>query len=44
MFLRHGLVADEVRMAKSMAAGVDRSTALFEAFDRVRVSERGAER
>jgi ABC-type multidrug transport system ATPase subunit len=44
MFLRHGLVADEVRMAKSMAAGVDRSTALFEAFDRVRVSERGEER
>jgi ABC-2 type transport system ATP-binding protein len=44
VFLRHGLVADEVRMSKSMAAGVDRSALLFEAFDRVRGSERGAER
>ena len=40
VFLKHGLVAEEVRMSKSMAAGVDRSALLFEAFDRVRGSER----
>lgn len=44
VFLTQGLVADEVRMSKSMAVGVDRSTLLFEAFDRVCGSERGAER
>jgi len=44
VFLRHGLVAEEVRMSKSMAAGVDRSALLFHAFDRVRDAGRGAER
>jgi ABC-2 type transport system ATP-binding protein len=42
VFLRNGVVAEEVRMSQSMAAGVDRSTMLFEAFGRV--SDRGAER
>ena len=36
VFLMNGLVAEEVRMSRSMAAGVDRSALLFEAFDRVR--------
>jgi hypothetical protein len=31
-------------MPKSMAAGVDRSALLFQAFDRVRAAEPGAER
>jgi len=44
VFLKHGLVAEEVRMSKSMAAGVDRSALLFEAFDRVRGSEHDGDR
>jgi len=44
VFLRRGLVAEEVRMSKSMAAGLDRSAMLFEAFDRLSRSERGSER
>jgi ABC-type multidrug transport system ATPase subunit len=36
VFLMNGLVADEVRMSRPMAAGIDRSALLFEAFDRVR--------
>jgi ABC-2 type transport system ATP-binding protein len=35
LFLRRGLVVEDVRMAQSLAAGVDRSAMLFEAFDRV---------
>jgi ABC-2 type transport system ATP-binding protein len=44
VFLRHGQIADEVRMSSSMAAGVDRSALLFEAFDRVGSVERGWKR
>jgi len=44
VFLAQGQVADEVTMSRSMAAGVDRSALLFEAFDRVRVIELGADR
>jgi ABC-2 type transport system ATP-binding protein len=36
VFLKRGLIVEEVRMSTSMAAGVDRSALLFEAFDRVR--------
>ena len=42
LFLRRGLVAEEVMMSTSMAVGVDRSALLFEAFDRVR-AERSAQ-
>ena len=44
VFLRKGLVDEEVRMSKSMAAGLDRSAMLFEAFDRLTRAERGSER
>ena len=44
VFLRKGQVAEEVRMSKSMAAGVDRSAMLFEAFDRLIGAERAGER
>jgi ABC-2 type transport system ATP-binding protein len=44
VFLRRGLVVEEVRMSQSMAAGVDRSAMLFEAFDRLTGAERGTER
>jgi ABC-2 type transport system ATP-binding protein len=44
VFLRKGQVAEEVRMSKSMAAGVDRSAMLFEAFGRLIDAERGGER
>ena len=43
VFLRRGSVVDEVRMSTSMAAGVDRSTMLFEAFDRLSRAEKGAD-
>jgi len=41
VFLKHGSLVDEVRMSTSMAAGVDRSTMLFEAFDRLSRAEKG---
>jgi ABC-2 type transport system ATP-binding protein len=44
VFLRRGLVVEEVRMSHSMAAGIDRSAMLFEAFDRLTSAEQGAER
>ena len=44
VFLRRGLVVEEVRMSQSMAAGVDRAAMLFEAFDRVTGGEGGTER
>jgi ABC-type multidrug transport system ATPase subunit len=44
LFLRRGRVVEEVRMSHSMAAGVDRSAMLFEAFDRLSGAEQGAER
>jgi ABC-type multidrug transport system ATPase subunit len=44
VFVRKGLVAEEVRMSKSMAAGLDRSALLFEAFARLSRPERGSER
>jgi ABC-type multidrug transport system ATPase subunit len=39
LFLRRGLVVEEVRMSHSMAAGLDRSAMLFEAFDRLAGAE-----
>ena len=39
VFLRRGLVVEEVRMSHSMAAGIDRSAMLFEAFDRLTGAE-----
>jgi ABC-type multidrug transport system ATPase subunit len=42
LFLRRGLVVEEVRMSHSMAAGIDRSAMLFEAFDRLSGAEQGA--
>jgi len=44
VFLTRGLVAEETTMSMSMAAGVDRSALLFEAFDRVRSVERATGR
>jgi ABC-2 type transport system ATP-binding protein len=44
VFLRRGLVVEDVRMSQSLAAGVDRSAMLFEAFDRLAGAERGSER
>jgi len=44
VFLKQGSVVDEVRMSTSMAAGVDRSTMLFEAFDRLSRAEKGTDR
>jgi ABC-type multidrug transport system ATPase subunit len=42
LFLRQGVVAEEVRMSHAMAVGVDRSAMLFEAFDRPTGTEQGA--
>jgi ABC-2 type transport system ATP-binding protein len=42
LFLRRGLVVEEVRMSHSMAAGVDRSAMLFEAFDRLTAADPSA--
>jgi ABC-2 type transport system ATP-binding protein len=39
VFLRRGLIAEEVRMSASMTSGIDRSALLFETFDRVRAAD-----
>jgi ABC-type multidrug transport system ATPase subunit len=39
VFLKRGLVVEEVRMSHSVAAGIDRSAMLFEAFDRLTAAE-----
>jgi len=44
VFLKQGAVVDEVRMSTSMAAGVDRSMMLFEAFDRLSRAKKETDR